>query len=174
MPADRIGIHVKTQRKHYTWLMSVLEYAAAMGSPPAEAIITEPLAKGKDKTPEHEKSVAWTDEEILVLNGASVRTGSESIKKRFAPGKLVWHDGCYFIPMMLQLTGFRSSEAAGLSLAEVYEDHVVPYIHLRFTEFRGLKGITLRAWRRSHPNHLVQRVEIALEAKCFGANGKIR
>lgn len=140
MPAEKIGIHIKTQRKHYTWLTSVLEYAAAMGNPPAEAITTKPLAKGKDKTPEHEKRVAWTDEEILILNSASVWTGSLSIKKRFVPGKLVWHDGCYFIPLMLELTGFRSSEAAGLSLAEVHENHVVPYIHLRATELRGLKG----------------------------------
>lgn len=67
LPAAKIGLHVKTQRKHLTWVHAVLEYAAAHGIRAAEQITTKALTKARDSTPEHEKRMAWDGEELFRL-----------------------------------------------------------------------------------------------------------
>lgn len=140
MPADKISLHVKTQRKHFSWVHAVLDYASANGAGPAELVTAKALTKGRDSTPEHEKRVAWEVGELVQLLRAAILTGSLSLKKRVAGGSMIWHDGCYFIPLMLPLMGPRSAEAAGLSFAEVHEDAPIPYIHFQDTGFRVLKN----------------------------------
>lgn len=140
LSADKIGLHVKARRKHFSWIHSVLDYATANGVRPAESMTTRALTKGRDSAPEHEKRVAWDHSELFTLLRAAIWTGSQGLKKRFAPGWMIFHEGCYFIPLLLPLMGPRNAEAAGLSLAEVYEDAPIPYIHFQDTEFRALKN----------------------------------
>lgn len=56
MPPDKIALHVKTQRKQFSWVHAVSDYASATTARPAELVITKALTKGRDSTPEHESA----------------------------------------------------------------------------------------------------------------------
>lgn len=76
-----------------------------------------------------------------MLLSAPVWTGAAGIDDRLTPGTEIIHDAWYWLPLMLPLYGGRSSELAGLALAEVHEGDPIPYFLIDYTEDRPLKTI---------------------------------
>jgi integrase len=152
MPPADIGISQTTINKHLTWVNAVLTHAAGEDDDPQTHRPAKPLSFkvaragiGKTSRKAHkrdrDKRANWTKQEVAKLLSAPVWTGAAGIDRRLKPGTEIIHDAWYWMPLMLPLYGGRSSELAGLGLAEVHELEPIPYFRIDYTEDRALKNI---------------------------------
>ncbi len=152
MPPADIGISQTTINKHLTWVTAVLAHAAGEDDDPQAHRPAKPLSfkvarAGIGKTSrkaqkrDRDKRANWTKQEVAKLLSAPVWTGAAGIDRRLKPGTEIIHDAWYWMPLMLPLYGGRSSELAGLGLAEVHELEPIPYFRIDYTEDRALKNI---------------------------------
>ncbi len=152
LPAEEVGIGQVTINKHLTWITAVLDHAAGedgdeTGHRPATALLFKTARKGagkgprKDRKRKRDKRANWTKAEVSRLLSAPIWTGAKGIDHRLMPGPEIIHDAWYWLPLMLPLYGGRSSELAGLGLAEVHEQEPIPYFVIDYTEDRPLKNV---------------------------------
>jgi integrase len=152
MPPADIGISQTTINKHLTWITAVLTHAAGEDDDPHAHRPAKPLSfkaarAGIGKTSrkaqkrDRDKRANWTKQEVAKLLSAPIWTGTAGIDRRLKPGTKIIHDAWYWMPLMLPLYGGRSSELAGLGLAEVHELEPIPYYQIDYTEDRALKNI---------------------------------
>jgi len=152
MPPADIGISQTTINKHLTWVTAVLAHAAGEDDDPQAHRPAKPLSftvarAGIGKTSrraqkrDRDKRANWTIQEVAKLLSAPVWTGAAGIDHRLKPGTEIIHDAWYWMPLMLPLYGGRSSELAGLGLAEVHELEPIPYFRIDYTDDRALKNI---------------------------------
>lgn len=150
-PAD-VGISQLTINKHISWVHAVLKYAAGDeadndGHRPARPLSFTFARSGigkkarQQRKRDRDRRANWTRQEVAKLLSAPIWTGSAGIDKRLKPGDHIIHDAWYWMPLMLPLYGGRSSELAGLALAEVYESERLPYFRITFTDVRRLKNV---------------------------------
>ncbi|WP_156347832.1 hypothetical protein [Sphingomonas sp. Leaf231] len=152
LPASEVGLGQVTINKHLTWVTSVLDHAAGddgdeTGHRPAIPLLFKTARKGKGKGPrkdrkrKRDKRANWTKAEVARLLSAPIWAGTKGIDHRLTPGTEIIHDAWYWLPLMLPLYGGRSSELAGLGLAEVHEQEPIPYFVIDYTEDRPLKNV---------------------------------
>ena len=152
MVSGDVGIKQPTINKHLTWVAAVLKHAAGadnddQGCRPANPLSFTTARAGIGKSPrkqqkrDRQKRANWTRQEIGRLLSAPVWTGATGINDRLTPGTEIIHDAWYWLPLMLPLYGGRSSELAGLALAEVHERDPIPFFRIDYTEDRALKNI---------------------------------
>ena len=133
-------------------MTSVLDHAAGedgdeTGHRPAIPLLFKTARKGagkgprKDRKRKRDKRANWTKAEVARLLSAPIWTGTKGIDHRLTPGTEIIHDAWYWLPLMLPLYGGRSSELAGLGLAEVHEQDPIPYFVIDYTEDRALKNV---------------------------------
>jgi integrase len=149
LSADEVGLGQATINKHLTWIAAVLAFAAGdsedSGHRPAQVLSFKNARAGigKKARQQHQrkrdKRANWTKQEVARLLSAPIWTGAAGIDQRLHPGSEIIHDAWYWLPLMLALYGGRSSELAGLALAEIHEQDDIPYFLIDFTEDRGLK-----------------------------------
>lgn len=145
----RLGFTSKTINKHVTWIESVLRYADDNGSDeghrPDKALRfkTDRSSIGIKAQTKKQRSrdlrANWTRSEIERLLEAPIWWGCEDLDCRFQEGSKIYHDAWYWLPLMYILYGGRSSELAGLPLADVFEDDAIPYFKVDYTDLRALK-----------------------------------
>lgn len=147
----RLGFSSTTLAKHRTWIHAVLEYAdddgGADGHRPAVPLRlktkrTQIGDKQENKRKRaRDKRANWTRQEIGRLLDAPIWSGCEGLDLRFKAGTEIFHDAWYWLPLMYILYGGRSSELAGLGLAEVHEGAEIPYFKVDYNDLRGLKNV---------------------------------
>ena len=155
MDPSLLGMSQATINKHFSWISSVLAFAAlpegGRHKPDADLAVAEAIKQARkslgkkggksDVKRSRDKRAAWTPAEIRHLLSAPVWTGCHSLDSRFEPGDHVYHDGTYWLPLMLPLYGGRSSELVGLPLVDVHEDSAIPFFKIDYSELRALKTI---------------------------------
>ncbi len=151
MDPAQIGISQVTINKHLTWVAAVLAHAAGEEDDPKAHRPAKPLSfkvarAGLANPIASSASVTGTSAPMDQAGSrhAVVRAdldGCAGIGGRFKPGTEIFHDAWYWLPLMLPLYGGRSSELAGLGLAEVFEQDPIPYFLIQYTEDRSLKNI---------------------------------
>jgi integrase len=152
MDPAQIGISQVTINKHLTWVSAVLAHAAGEEDDPEAHRPAKPLSfkvaraglgksDRKRRKRDRDKRANWTKQEVATLLSAPIWTGCAGIGRRLKPGTEIFHDAWYWLPLMLPLYGGRSSELAGLGLAEVFEQEPIPYFLVQYTEDRSLKNI---------------------------------
>ena len=141
----KIGLSGVTRNKHFTWFNAIVGGAAALGYQQLSLNYKDLRQSRKqlrrsDPRKPHERRPNWDLPSYIKLMSGPVHAGSKEINNRFQSGNLVIHDGKYFGPLLgLNLSG-RPSEAAGLAVADVYEEAPIPYIHVRHNSLRRLKN----------------------------------
>lgn len=150
MPPSDVGISQTTINKHISWISQVLDFAAsARGGDHRtfEAISWAEARKGigrkarQQQKRDRDRRANWTKQEVARLLSAPVWTGSAGIDDRLTPGRDIYHDGWYWLPLMLALYGGRSAELTGLPLSDVHEDEPIPYFQIDYTEDRAVKNV---------------------------------
>lgn len=150
MPASEVGVSQKTMNKHLTWIGKVIEFSASAeggGHKTAETLdfksARATLTKNGGRKAKRKRDLRanWTKEEVRRILSAPIWSGSASLDDRLSAGDEIFHDAWYYLPIMLPLYGGRSSELAGLRLADVYEHDVIPYMQIDYTEDRDLKNV---------------------------------
>ncbi|WP_294294231.1 hypothetical protein [uncultured Sphingomonas sp.] len=155
MNSSMLGMSQKTRNKHLTWITSVLAFAATDrggNHEPADATGVEKAIRelrrgigkkaGKsDRKRARDLRAAWSRDEIARLFAAPIWTGCRSLDRRFEPGREIYHDAWYWLPLMMALYGGRSSELVGLPVADTYERASIPFFRIDYTDLRPLKNV---------------------------------
>lgn len=155
MDSSMLGMSQKTRNKHLTWITSVLAFAASDrggNHEPADAGGVEKAIRelrrgigkkaGKsDRKRARDLRAAWSRDEIARLFAAPIWTGCRSLDRRFQPGREIYHDAWYWLPLMMVLYGGRSSELVGLPVADTYERAPTPFFRIDYTDLRPLKNV---------------------------------
>ncbi|WP_157105715.1 hypothetical protein [Sphingomonas sp. TDK1] len=155
MDPSMLGMSLATKKKHLTWISSVLTFAASDrggNHEPVELAAVEKAIReirkgiGKKGGKSNRKRArdlraSWTKEEIAQLFSAPIWHGCASLDRRLEPGKEVYHDAWYWLPLMMALYGGRSSELVALPLADTFEKATIPYFEIDYTDLRSLKNV---------------------------------
>ena len=146
-----VGLSEVTRKKHMTWISALVTYARASGRPfPIGLdfkIIRQQIAKGsKNKVTrqnggrkKNQALAAWSPDDLRHAFTAPVWHGCAGLWDRFKPGDVIFHDACYFVPLIIALHGCRSDEAAGLAPNDVMDAGETPFIHFRVNRLRRIK-----------------------------------
>ena len=155
MDPSMLGMSQATKNKHLTWITSVLAFAVtdqggnhepgdAAGVEKAIRELRRGIGKkgGKsDRKRARDLRAAWKRDEIARLFAAPIWSGCHSLDRRFQPGREVYHDAWYWLPLMMVLYGGRSAELVGMPLADTYERAAIPFFRIDYTDLRPLKNV---------------------------------
>jgi integrase len=149
-----VGLSLKTQGKHLTWINSLLTYAngharqfapTGLDMPAVRKALTQPPAQGerhsiKSGQKKNSMRLPWREDELSKLFEAPVWQGCAGLWHRFHPGDEVIHDANYWVLLIIVSTLARSDEIGGLAVDDVCLDCETPYIHIRVNALRRLKN----------------------------------
>ncbi|WNO53161.1 hypothetical protein [Stakelama saccharophila] len=150
LPAEEVGISQITMNKHISWIDTVLQFAASdQGGEhrTADDISWKQARQGLGKRKQSQRKrdrdrrANWTHQEIKRLLSAPIWTGCAHLDDRLNPGKEIYHDGWYWLPLMLALYGGRSAELVALPMSDIHEDQPIPFFQIDYTEDRDLKNV---------------------------------
>jgi len=136
-----IGLEGTTLNRHLTGLSQLLAYARNRGVPIVRDIDVSELRAQIGKKKKRKR-----DQRLKLPLNASVKVfryapfvGCEAWDRPYKPGPFTYHRALYFAPMILEYTGCRLEEAAGLAVEDVILDPI-PQLHFRDNEFRRIKN----------------------------------
>lgn len=136
---EEIGLGIGTTNRHWGFLRQLTDWFARhhkIVSPDYSAFI---IADDRDpRTLRDTYSIA----EGRQLFDLAPWTGSASTSRRFAPGKMIVHDACYFVPLIAWYTGLRREEICGLELADIAQEDGIWHFNIRDNTVRKLKTKT--------------------------------
>jgi integrase len=143
LPPDQIGVSPQTEAKHLCYLGQVIGFASKRRFRPTAYLETSSYGKERadEKAARDRGRSNWTPEEFERLLQSPAFTGSvgPDRSERNEPGKRYYHDADYWMPIMLALTGARSSELGGLRLDDVHTNETIPYIRIFWNGERRVK-----------------------------------
>jgi integrase len=145
LPADQVGVSAITEGRHLSSLSRFLEFCGGRGYADVQRLNVSQLRKERSKQRSREKKqrtrVNWTTEECARLLEAPPYTGSRGPTRmmRYRPGKYLYMDSAYWMPLMLLLMGFRSAEAGGVLISHINLAEAIPTIKIAATSDRGVK-----------------------------------
>jgi len=147
-----IGLEGTTLNRHLTGLSKLFDYAAQRGIPIASDIN---VAKLRAKT--GKKKLRKREQRLKLPLDASVKVfrqppfvGCKGWDRPYQPGARVYHRALYFAPLLLEYTGGRLEEVAGLAVEDVVLEPI-PHLHIRPNEFRRIKNAQSNRLVALHP-----------------------
>jgi len=151
-----VGLALTTQRKHMTWMSSLITHLE--GNDPDLApkglnfkavrkTLVNPKKQGdrhaiKNNHKRNSGRLPWQPNELRQMLEAPVWFGCAGLWKRFEAGDEVIHDGSYWVLPLVISTLARSNEIAGLGVADVVLDCDVPFLCIRETNLRRIKTVS--------------------------------
>lgn len=138
-----VGLAAGTIRKHFGNLQHFLKHLKGHGFE-IESWTFEGLRPKKPKAGEiRRKQYKPTPQDIAPIFTSPLYTGSKSDRRgeRRAPGKNVFHDSLYYLPILFTYLGPRRKEFAGLAVDDVAKDAEGYVIILRTNGIRRLKNV---------------------------------
>lgn len=139
IPKDEISLGIGTTNRHWGFLRQLTDWFARhhkIASLDYSAFIIR-----DDRDPRTLRDT-YSIEEGRQLFGLAPWSGSASISRRFAPGKTIVHDACYFVPLIAWYTGLRREEICGLELADIEQEDGIWHFSIRDNTVRKLKTKT--------------------------------
>ncbi len=139
IPEQEIGLGIGTTNRHWGFLRQLTDWFArhqTIASLDYSAFII-----ADDRDPRTLRDT-YSIEEGRQLFGLAPWSGSASISRRFAPGKTIVHDACYFVPLIAWYTGLRREEICGLELADLEQEDDIWHFNIRDNTVRKLKTKT--------------------------------
>lgn len=136
---EEIGLGIGTTNRHWGFLRQLTDWFArhqTIASLDYSAFII-----ADDRDPRTLRDT-YSIEEGRQLFGLAPWSGSASINRRFAPGKTIVHDACYFVPLIAWYAGLRREEICGLELADIDQEDGIWYFNIRDNTVRKLKTKT--------------------------------
>lgn len=119
VPMDQIGLSTGTANKHFNKLGQIHSFTR-------KAVpIAEPIDFGEFTAPidkdEREARLRYTREQGEAIFRLPPWTGCVGVEERLEPGTKIFHDGLYYLLLLVWYTGARREELAKLMLADVEE-----------------------------------------------------
>jgi integrase len=102
------GLSLATTNRHMRFLRTVFEWAGKrMPNPP---VIAWSAFVEADSRVKRDKRLAFNAGELETMFAGPIWHGSESRVRRVKPGRHVWQDAAYWVPILLVYTGARREE----------------------------------------------------------------
>ena len=144
LPREEVGVSPQTEAKHLCHLGQLIGFAKKRSYKPLTDIDTSAYAKERaDEKAERGRGRSnWTVAECELLLQTPPYTGCKGPGRadRNRAGSLHYHDADYWMPLMLALTGARSSELGGLLLDDICPDAPIPYMVIHWNGERRVKS----------------------------------
>lgn len=139
LPAGDLGLSPDTMRRHVKSIELLLDRARAEGVtlPPLDPAKVKPKKSSRKK---HKARPVFRVEEVRAVFRHPIWTGCKSIKRRHDPGKAIYKDGKFWIPLVIAYTGARRAEIAGMLAEDVQVIDGIPVIVIQSNRYRGIKG----------------------------------
>jgi len=131
-----VGFSATTHNRHFNTLKQLLDYARDLEDGDGNSTHVHPVVSfnkltQKDRRKKNKRKPVPTEAEALALVSGPIFTGCKNIDERFTPGRQVYHDGAYWVPLLLLVYGPRSNEFCQMPLANIYLDDPIPYVEIR-------------------------------------------
>ncbi|MEJ8630223.1 integrase [Sphingomonas sp. I4] len=142
VPMDQIGLSTGTANKHFNkpgQIHSFTRKAVAIAEPIDFGEFTAPIDKD-----EREARLRYTREQGEAIFRLPPWTGCVGVEERLEPGSKVFHDGLYYLLLLVWYTGARREELAKLMLDDVEERHGIDYLLIRPTITGRIKNKSAR------------------------------
>ncbi|AMU93878.1 integrase [Sphingopyxis terrae subsp. terrae NBRC 15098] len=136
---EEIGLGIGTTNRHWGFLRQLTDWFARHHN--IVNLDYSAFIIADDRDPRTLRDT-YSIEEGRQLFGLAPWSGSASISRRFAPGKTIVHDACYFVPLIAWYTGLRREEICGLELADIEQEDGIWHFNIRDNTVRKLKTKT--------------------------------
>lgn len=137
---DGAGLSLATTNRHMRFLRMVFDWAGKRIDD-APAIDWSQFVEA-DRRMKRDKRPAFTEAELTTLFQGAIWSGSESRVRRLSPGRHIWHDSAYWLPLMLTYTGCRREEIAKAMVTDIQQMEGIWVIKVRDTETGRIKTIS--------------------------------
>jgi hypothetical protein len=147
----KIGLAAATHNRHINTLGQLFKYVADLEDSDGNKTHVHPRVSFSnltvtDKRRKNKRKPIPQDEELRKLLSGPLFSGCKDQDDRFTPGPYVFHDGGYWVPLMLVIYGARSNELCQMPLMDVFEDAPIPYFVIREDTGRKLKTESSTRW----------------------------
>lgn len=139
LPADKVGMTPSTINRYMTQINNLAEICRAVGAPFGEFDGVARL-RSRKKGNARDDRAGFTTEELETLLSLPVWQGCASEDDRYTPGRLVFHDSTYWVPLLAIYTAGRREEICGLLVADVEIGAEIPFIRIEQNKLRGVKN----------------------------------
>ncbi|MCF6443159.1 hypothetical protein [Nereida sp. MMG025] len=118
-----------------------MERAASEGYQLDDALdVSKITPKVKGQSKKHKKRAAFKFSEVQAVFGHTLWQGAQSKGRRHVPGNVITKDCRFWIPLILQYTGARRAEIAGLLSSDIQVREGYDCIVIHANKYRGIKG----------------------------------
>lgn len=147
----KVGLAAATHNRHINTLGQLFKYVADLEDSDGNKTHVHPRVSFSkltvtDKRRKNKRKPIPQDEELRKLLSGPLFSGCKDQDDRFTPGPYVFHDGGYWVPLMLVVYGARSNELCQMPLMDVFEDAPIPYFVIREDTGRKLKTEGSTRW----------------------------
>jgi hypothetical protein len=147
----KVGLAAATHNRHINTLGQLFKYVADLEDSDGNKTHVHPRVSFSnltvtDKRRKNKRKPIPQDEELRKLLSGPLFSGCKGQDERFIPGPYVFHDGGYWVPLMLVVYGARSNELCQMPLMDVFEDAPIPYFFIREETGRKLKTESSTRW----------------------------
>lgn len=147
----KVGLAAATHNRHINTLGQLFKYVADLEDCDGNKTHVHPRVSFSkltvtDKRRKNKRKPIPQDEELRKLLSGPLFSGCKDQDDRFTPGPYVFHDGGYWVPLMLVVYGARSNELCQMPLMDVFEDAPIPYFVIREDTARKLKTESSTRW----------------------------
>ncbi len=142
LEADRIGFSTGTTNKHFHKLAQVHTFMRSQ-VPSAPNIDFSEFTTAIDED-EREARKRYTREQGVALFKLPPWTGCVGTGDRLEQGKIVIHDGLFYLLLLVWYTGARREELCKLMIEDVEHRHGIDYLLIRATDTGRIKNKSAR------------------------------
>lgn len=142
LPVEEVGLSTSTANKHYNKLGQIHKFLRDKIKDLSVIDFTEFTAKIDAN--EREARLRYTLEQGEAIFSLPPWTGCKDIDDRLASGSAIFHDGLFFVLLLVWYTGARREELCKLMLDDVEERHGMHYLLIRPTETGRIKNESAR------------------------------
>lgn len=136
--ADDIGFTTANTNKHYRFLSQIDKFAAK--HIPGLSLVGFPDFCTVDQKDERDARLRISNEQATAIFGLPPWAGSASLDDRLAPGDSLYHDGLYWVLLLVWYTGARREEICKLMVVDVDCIGGIWFLQIRFSETGRVKN----------------------------------
>lgn len=138
LAVEDIGLSVGTTNKHFNKLGQIHCFMRAQvdGVPHIDfGAFTAPIDQN-----ERDARDRYTNEQGQAIFRLPPWTGCAGVDDRLESGDNIFHDGLFYVLLLVWYTGARREEVCKLMLDDIAQRHGIDYIHIRATETGRVKN----------------------------------
>ncbi|WP_086739556.1 site-specific integrase [Erythrobacter colymbi] len=137
MEADQIGLTTNTTNKHWHNIKRMQKQLCALVPGLTEIDASKFITP--DDRDSREARDKLSNEQAKAIFSLPPWTGCHSVNERLDEGSQLYHDGLFFVLLLVWYTGARREEICKLKIDDIFCDAPLPYIYFRPTSTGGLK-----------------------------------